>query len=199
MSIFLPDSPGLKNAKHRLLDWGGRLVPTLGGPVQTLTRLGTRSSVEYTLPSMPSEPDGRIWGMTLRQAKISGVIAPFLQDGLIVGTPGAIVVDGQGQSGTSLRIRGGAPGYVIRFGQAFSIVHGGRRYLYFAAQQIALDTNGKALLPIFPMLRAITSDGDICEFSRPLIEGSLTGNEVAWDVQTAPWTDIGTIRIDEDA
>lgn len=198
-SIMLPDKPGLSGAKIRLLDWGGRLIPWGGGVTQNLLRLGTRSGVEYKLPRMRSDPEGRLWGMKLREAKLSGVIVPFIQDGFDVGTPGEPVVDGDGQSGSILTVRGGTPNYGYRYGQAFSMIHEGRRYLHFVQATTLADSTGKATLPIFPMLRVIPDDGDVLEVAKPMIEGSLTGNEVAWDIGLEPYADLGTIRIDEDA
>ena len=196
--ILLPARPALKTDKVHMLDWGGQLVPSLGGPVQTILRLGTRHALEFVLPPMRSEPDGRIWAARLRMAKLFGALLPFGQDGLRIGSPGAIVVDGAGQTGMSLKVRGGTAAYAIREGQAFSIVHGARRYLHFASAQTILDSTGKATVPIFPMLRIIPGDGDVCEFGKPMIQGSLSGNEVSWDRQTAPWSDFGTITITED-
>lgn len=199
-SILLPDSPGLSGAKIRLLDWGGKLTPWGPGITQTLLRLGTRSGVEYKLPRMRSDPDGRIWGMKLREGKLSGVLVPFIQDGFRVGAPGqSVAVDGAGQSGSILVIRGLTSGYGIRYGQAFSLIHEGRRYLQFARAPARADAAGKVTLPIFPMLRVIPSNGDVLEFAKPMIEGSLSGNEVAWDIGLEPYVDLGAIRIDEDA
>lgn len=198
-SILLPATPGLSAAKIRLLDWGGKLTPWGGGVTQNLLRLGTRSGVEYKLPRMRSEPDGRIWGMKLREAKLSGVIVPFIQDGFVPGSTGAPVVNGTGQSGSTLQIKGLLPQYKFRYGQAFSLFHGGRRYLHFARAVLAADAAGTINLPIFPMLRIIPDDGDVLEVAKPMIEGSLSGNEVAWDVGLEPFVDLGTIRIDEDA
>ena len=197
-AILLPSSPALKTDKIHMLDWGGPLTPSLGGPVQTLLRLGTRHALEFVLPLMRADPDGRIWSSRLRMAKLFGALLPFGQDGFAIGAPGVIVVDGAGQSGMTLNVRGGTPSYAVREGQAFSIVHAGRRYLHFASAQMILDGSGKAAVPIFPMLRIIPTDGDACEFGKPMIQGSLSGNEVAWDRQTAPWSDFGTITIQED-
>ncbi len=83
-------------------------------------------------------------------------------------------------------------------GQAFSLVHAGRRYLHFVAAETIVGADGLMTVPIFPMLRVIPDDGDVCEFARPMIQGSLSGNQVKWSRQTAPWTDLGTITITED-
>lgn len=198
-SILLPDKPGLSGAKIRLLDWGGKLTPWGGGVTQNLLRLGTRSGVEYKLPRMRSDPHGRVWGMKLREGKLSGVIVPFIQDGFRVGAPGSPVVDGAGQSGSTLSIRGFTSRYGIRYGQAFSLIHAGRRYLHFAAANAVVGADGKIVLPIFPMLRVLPGNAAVLEFAKPMLEGSLSGNEVAWDVGLEPFVDLGVIRIDEDA
>lgn len=199
-SIMLPNSPGLSGAKIRLLDWSGKLTPWGGGITQTIQRLGTRSSVEYKLPRMPSEPTGRIWGMKLREAKLSGVIVPFIQDGFEIGAPGfAATVDGGGQSGMTIAIEGVTPSYPFYYGQAFNVMHGGRHYLQFVSEQTMVGADGKVTLQTFPMLRIIPTDGAQIKIADVMIEGSLSGNEVSWDVGLEPFVDLGTIRIDEDA
>lgn len=195
--ILLPVMSGLKTDKPKMIDYGGQLIAPNGGPTQTLMRIGTRHSYDITPPVMPAEPDGRIFATYLRLAKLYGVLFPFSQDGLRIGPVGNPVVDGAGQAGSTILLRNFTPGYTVRFGQAFSLVHNGRRYLYFAAQQ-AMAVGGTLELDIFPMLRTLPGDGAVCEFAKPLIQGSLSGNEVAWERQTAPWCDFGTITITED-
>lgn len=196
--ILLPSKPAVKVDSPIMIDWGGQLTPPNGGAVQTLLRLGTRHAWEITLPPMPTEPTGRIWAAALRQAKLFGALLPWTQDGFRVGAPGAPVVDGAGQAGSVLNLRGFTPRYPVRYGQAFSLIVGGRRYLYFAAADLAVGADGKLQLPIFPMLRKFPADGDTAEFARPMIQGSLGGNQVKWTRQTAPWSDFGTLTITED-
>lgn len=195
--ILLPSRPALKTDSPAMLDWGGALTPQNGGAVQTLLRLGTRHALEFTIPPMRTEPLGRIWAAKLRLAKLYGALLPFGQDGFAVGGPGAPVVAGAGQAGSMLSFRGFQPGYAVRFGQAFSLIHAGRRYLHFTADQV-ISIDGTLTLPIFPMLRVVPGDGDPCEFARPTIQGSLSGQQVKWTRQTAPWSDFGTISITED-
>lgn len=197
--ILLPAKPAVKSAKIRMVDYGGALTPSLGGSVQTLMRLGTRHAYEQTYPPIPSEPQGRIWSARLRLAKLYGAIAPFLQDGFRPGvSAGATVARTDGQTGTTLALSGFTPGYPIREGQAFNHIAGGRRYLYFAAAETLVAGDGTVTLPIFPMLRKVVAIGAAFDFDKPMIQGSLSGNELAWDVQTAPWCDFGTIVITED-
>jgi hypothetical protein len=197
-SILLPSSPGIRSAKPRLLDWGGRLVPILGGETQTLLRLGTRWSFEFVMPPLRTEPVGRNWVAKLAQAKLDGAIMPFIQDGFDVGAPGAVTVNGGGQSGSLLAVKGATAVYPFRPGQFFSLIHGGRRYLHMVTAQVIADDAGLATLPLLPMLRVIPDDGDVVDMV-PKIEGSLIGQDFPWDVLTTPHIDVGTVRIDEDA
>lgn len=197
MSIALPAKPGIKSARLRLLDWNEQLKPILGGVTQIVQRLGTRSSYEFTLPLMSAEPLGRLWASRLRQAKLYGALMPLVQDQFEIGTPGLVVVDGDGQTGSTLNVRGGNAYYAVREGQAFSIVHNGVRYVHYATADVKLSGAGAAALPIVPMLRFITIDGETCEFGQPMIEGTISGNELTWEVMTAPYVNFGTIRLDE--
>lgn len=196
--ILLPSKPALKTDSPTMLDWGGQLTPPNGGPVQTLLRLGTRHALEFTIPIMPTEPLGRTWSALLRLAKLYGCIVPFGQDGFDVGAPGTPVVDGAGQAGSALQLRAITAGYAIKIGQAFSLVHNGRRYLHFAAAQAIADGQGLVTVPLFPMLRVIPAAGAVCEFAKPMIQGSLSGNSVKWSRMSAPWSDFGTITVTED-
>ena len=196
--ILLPSRPLARVDKPRMLDWGGPLTPQLGGAVQTIMRLGTRHALDFTLPAMRAEPDGRIWAARLRMAKLYGALMPFGQDGLKIGLPGNPVVDGVGQYGMTLNIKSGQPNYYVREGQAFSLVTNACRYLYFASAATLFSNTGGAAVPIFPMLRLSPTDGDACEFGQPKIQGSLSGIEVAWTRPTAPWFDFGTLTITED-
>ena len=195
--ILLPSKPGLKTDSPTMLDWGGPLTPVNGGAVQTLMRLGTRHALDFTLPTMPTEPLGRQWAALLRLAKLYGALLPWGQDGFAVGAPGAPVVDGDGQAGSTIALRGLTPSYAVRIGQAFSLLHAGRYYLHFAAAQGIAGGDTRLALPIFPMLRVIPTDGDAFT-AKPMIQGSLSSNQVKWSRQTAPWSDFGTITITED-
>ena len=197
--ILLPSRPGPKAEKPRLIDFGGQLKPALGGPVQTILRLGTRHGIDITLPNMWAEPTGRVWSSRLRQAKIYGALWHWRQDGLAIGLPGAPVVDGGGQAGSAIALRGFRPGYAVREGQAFSLVSAGRRYLHFAGAPGVADGAGRLALGIFPMLRVIPADGDLCEFAQPIMQGSLSGNEASWDAPMGGYYNFGTITISEDA
>ena len=134
-------------------------------------------------PRLQPEPDGRIVMSALRQAKTVGALFAFPQPGLVIGNPGAPVINAGAQTGSTLQLRGFAPGYTVRNGQFFSIIVNGQRYLHHAAADTTADGSGAMALPIVPMLRVSPGDGNICEFAQPFIEGVLGGNTV--DVELA--------------
>lgn len=196
--ILLRASRGIKVARPRLIDFGGPLVPPLGGEVQTIQRLGTRHAIDITIPIMRTEPHGRQWAADLSLAKLYGAIVRVRQDGLDIGTPGAPLVDGAGQLGSVLHLKGFTAGYVMRYGQAVSLIIAGRRYFHKAAADTAAAPDGKMALPLFPLLRRSPANNDTAEVAEPKLQGSLSGNEIAWTEMTAPYHDFGTISISED-
>jgi hypothetical protein len=197
MSIMLPSAPGIRTAKPRLLDFGGLLTPAGGGAVQKLNRLGNRFAMDIEFPPTRTEADGRIFSTRLARALTLGVMCFVLQPGLIIGAPGSVLIDGNGQTGSTLNLKGFAAGYVVREGQFFSIIHAGRRYLHMAAEDLAASGGGTMVLPIVPMLRISPSDGDTVEFAAPIIEGWLSGNMAEWQLLLEPFTQISPITITE--
>ena len=189
MSILLPSSPGVRTAKPRLIDFGTVLNPPMGAVAQRLNRPGNRFGIDVTLPSSEATEDGRIFVSRLVQGLTQGVILRFPQD-TSVGVPGSPVVDGNGQSGMMLACRSFTPEYATKEGMFFSIIHGGRRYLHMIAGQVIVDSTGHAVVPIYPQLRIQPADGDVCEFRVPMIEGFLSGNQLEWQLQTAPYIDL---------
>ena len=98
------------------------------------------------------------------------------------GSPGAPVVDGAGQSGTSLAVRGLTPGYAVKEGFWLSIVDAdGQHYLHTATAPVRADTSGDATLSIAPMLRVPFADGAAVNLAVPMVEGFVDGNW-GWDI-----------------
>lgn len=196
--ITLRKKRGVKIAKPRMIDFGGAVVPPLGGETQTIHRLGTRHAIDITIPLMRTEPDGRNWAADLSLAKLYGAIVHVRQAGFKIGIPGNPVVDGAGQLGSLITLRGFTPGYAMRYGQWLNLTVGGILFLYRAAQMTIAAPDGRMTLPLFPMLRRSPEDGSVVGVADPKLQGSLSGNEVAWTELTSPFTDLGTISISED-
>lgn len=191
MSVALPLSPAPTEAEPTYLDWGGILRPIFGGSLQKLNRMGDRYAIDVTMPPMRMESTGRLWVADLILAQRQGAIFPWPQLDLVIGSPGAPVVDGTGQAGALINLRGFTAGYVVRKGQFFSIIHGGRRYLHMASAEMTAGGDGKiAALPIAPMLRVQPSNGAICEFAAPKIEGFIEGDARSWTLNVARFTGL---------
>lgn len=183
MAVTLPTTPSPSSASARLLDWGADQVPSLGGPAQRLSRLGSRFAVDYEMPPMEYET-AMAWIQRLLRGKTERVLIEFFQPGFSAGSPGSPKVATAATGGTSLSLKELSSGYRIKEGQFFSIVHGGRRYLH-SANADATATGGAATVGITPMLRTAISVNDVVEIATPMIEGTLSGDETGWTVNTA--------------
>jgi hypothetical protein len=98
------------------------------------------------------------------------------------GLPGNVLVNGGSQAGSTLNVDGATPNYVFREGQPFSILTGGKHYLYFVTTETAANGSGVAALPISPMLRKAPADNSPCHFGKPMIEGFIMGEEWRWEM-----------------
>lgn len=178
--IELPSLPAPVNAEPALIDFGGWVTPPLGGRTQRVDRLGNRFKIAVTMPPMPSQDVGRVFVRRLIAGKFEGVRMEYPLLSFAPGIPGNPVVNGNGQAGRSLAVRGFAPGYQVKEGQFFSHVHAGGRCLYVSDGNVTANGSGVAAVPISPMLRVQPADGDVLEFAQPMIEGFVRGEEWSW-------------------
>ena len=168
------------SASPAMLDWGGSMVPALGGQEQRVNRLGSRFMLAMVV-DFDTDEEARKFLQRLRRGKQEGAMMRFPQIGLTTGSPGSPLVDGAVAGGTTLPLKGLTPNYAIREGQYFSIIHSSRRYLYSAAAQAIADAAGEASVTIHPTLRVALSDNDVVEIARPMIEGVVDGDQVQWE------------------
>ena len=182
--IDLPDEPGPVSATPALLDFGAFLTPPLGGPLQRIDRLGGRFRISVSMPPLRGA-QGRVWVSRLIRGKSEGVRMPLPLQGFDPGAPGSPVVDTAGQAGSTLKLRGCTPNYIFREGQFFSVVTGGRHHLISVAAETIAGSDGKVTLPIHPLIRVQHLDGDVVHVGKPMIEGFVVGEELAWEMQLA--------------
>lgn len=183
MSVILPVTEYM-SAQPGILDWGGSLIPALGGPEQRVNRLGTRSTLTVTVePDPDDEAAGRILLQRLRQGKNEGVMMPWPQSGVPVGMPGAPLVDGAVAGGTTIPVKGLTAQYAVRIGMPFSIIIGGRRYLHFVDDQVIASAGGNVSLVVSPMLRKPLAGDEVIELEKPMIEGALEFEQ--WNIAAA--------------
>jgi hypothetical protein len=179
--IELPAWAVPNGAEPFLIDFGGITEPALGSEEQRIDRMGNRFGIAVTFPPFETRQQGRIIVSRLIRAKTEGLRIEYPLLDFDPGVPGAIAVDGGGQAGRSLIVRGATPHYAFREGQPFSIERAdGRHYLQFLDAEIVADAAGEAALPISPMLRDEFLDGAACHFAKPMIEGFVRGDEWRW-------------------
>jgi hypothetical protein len=180
--IELPDWAIPNGASPIYQDFGGFLIPGLGGTVQRLDAQGNRFGLAVTYPPFVAKDQGRIMVSRLIRGKTEGVRLEYPLLDFSPGVPGTVVVDGGGQSGRTLTVKGANPQYAFREGQPFSIEEDDRHYLHFVDEQVIADATGDAELSISPMLRIEPSNEAACHFSKPMIEGYIHGGEWRWQM-----------------
>lgn len=185
MTITLPTSPLAASAKPRLVANAVQTQPIVGGVVQRKARLGTRWALDVTLPPM-KYTTAMAWMADLASSETQEVVLTWPQPPGVVGDIGAPVVNGGGQAGSMLAVRGVTPGYVFAKGLFFSIYEPAtaRRYLHQVAGAVSADGSGNASLGLNPMLRLIPTNGAPLEFYTPKIQGWAQVSP-GWDIDTA--------------
>ena len=185
MAILLPAAPVPQRWTARALDWGGELVPLLGGETQRLNRLGDRFAIDVTLTPTQDAALAQAYISRLRRGRRDGALLPFPQLNLAIGAPGDVRVDGAGQAGSSLAVKAVGAGYAFREGQFFSLVCDGRRHLHSVSAAATAPGSGLLTLAIEPMLRVSPAANDVVEVAAPMIEGFVAGPEQGWTVDIA--------------
>jgi len=182
--VVLPDSPGPVSQEWRLLDFGTRLQPPTGGPVQILNRFGARYQVQVALPPMTGELAAQ-WIAALTKGVRDGVRWKLRQVGLELGLPGAPLVAGAGQAGFTLNIDNVTPNVAIGDGRMIAIITGGQRYVYMTASPVNASNTGTAALSLVSPLRVPPADNDVVEIGAPSIEGVLEEGGFGWSINAA--------------
>lgn len=178
MAIDLPPLPRLAACSVKLLRYGVDLRPGTGGPVQRSRRLGARYAVEVSLP--PLGPGAGTWLAALLRADAEETTVRLTFPQATVPDAGDVVVDGAGQTGTTLNVTGGE-GEILA-GSFFSVIVGGVSYLYATTAEATLGDD--LALGVAPMLRASPANGAALTFQGAVIEGLLQGEAIGWDLET---------------
>jgi hypothetical protein len=194
--VDLPNSPAPNSAQFSIVGSGGVQRGATGGASQIINRLGDHYKLAVTFPPLPNNDTGRKFVAGVVRARRLGLRMEFPLAGIDQGSPGAPVVDGAGQSGTSLNVRGLVAGYVCGQGFWLSIVKDGQHYLHNAYVQRVAGANGKATLGIEPPLRVPFPDGAAINLAQPMIEGYIDLG--SWDVSLAHHVGLG-FTIEESA
>lgn len=161
MAIALPQLPRLAKVTPRLIDYGGTLRSSTGGPEQRILRLGSRFAVDVELPPM-TEACAAAWiAARLRSVTTGETVVLTMPQ---TRTPAANAA-GAGTANSTVVTAAGL------VGQFFSVTAGGRNYLH---QMVAAGVAA-------PRLRA--SFAGTMEFVAPKLEGWLDGAEHGWTIE----------------
>ena len=180
--IELPEWPAPNGMSASLVDFGLTLGGALGGADQRIDRAGSRYKVELTFPPMHAD-QARVFVSRLQRAKSEGLRVPFPLLDIEQGSPGSPVVDGGGQAGTLLAVRGVRANYRWREGYWLSIeATDGQHYLHNVAANGVADGNGGGTIAIWPPLREAFPDGATVHLAKPMLEGLPEGDETSWQV-----------------
>ena len=177
--ITLPDGP--RTATGGLLDKS--LTQRSAGPGKTnrVMRKGSRYRFQVTMGPFYSEV-ARGLVADLIAAKSEGLRMSYPLQWSQSGC-GALQVDGAGQGGTTLNVKGGTPGFMVRKGFWFSVQdEDGQHYLYNVRSPVRIGADGKAALPISPELRHPHLNNAAVHMAKPMVEGFVDGEEWQWDM-----------------
>lgn len=86
------------------------------------------------------------------------------------------MVDGAGQYGRSLRLRGGIPGAGLKRGHKMTV----NEQLVSISAGFTFDGNGRAVVTFKPSLRLSPQDGAAVEMVRPTVLVALADSAVGW-------------------
>jgi hypothetical protein len=194
--IELPAGVVPVTASAALVDAGGVMRSPLNTAALRVNRLGSHYRVALTFPRIDDPALARVIVSRLIRAQQEGLRTwfPTPEDQPVAGD---VVVDGGGQSGKAIAVRGLYRQTAIREGWWLSIVDAlGRSYLHNIAGGVAADGNGRAVLPLSEGLRAPFADGAAVRLVSPPIEGIVEGDAREWSIDVERGVDF-TVTIEE--
>lgn len=171
MPLILPTTPRPSKMTPRPISARGETRPSSGGPVGRNLKPGTRWAWDLEYPPQ-SYVDSLAWDDLLSEDETC--VMDILQPGLVIGNPGAPLINGAGQSGRTLNLKGLTPGYGFRKGQWLSIILNGQRFAYKSSALATANGAGNMALPLRTMLRVPTINNALVEIAEPKAEGWVT-------------------------
>lgn len=190
--IQLPAKPIPNQMQPALLDYG---FMQRGASSLRVDRAGSRYRITFGFPPMFHE-EAAIFTSRFQRGKRQGIQirVPTLR---AQGFPGTPVVDGAGQSGSSIDLTGFNVGYAAKEGFWLTIVEAdGTAYLHTVATTAVADALGEMTLEIEPPLRAPFADGDTVEIGAPYMQGFVDGENFEWGVRTDRYVEL-SVTVEE--
>lgn len=198
MTIALPQLP--RDASYSMRPIKGAtsvLRPAFGGPRLPLARKGDHWAIDVEIGGLDPVCGAALVADLVRASgeTVTLALPQLVVDPALVTDP---AVYGGGQAGSLLTIDGLPIGYAVRKGRFFSVITGGRRYVYIVTAATVADGAGRATLAFWPMLRAGPADNDVVEFIAPRIEGFIDDGGT-FDTGLLPIATLKSFSIEERA
>lgn len=188
--ITLPSVPAPNDAQPQMIDFGANLRGALGSATVRVDRPGNRFRAAISYPLM-TPAQARVFVSRLLRAKATFLRLPWPLLGISQGAPGAPVVNGAGQAGTAIALRGLAPGYTFQEGFWISLLGGGRHHLHNVTNAVTASAGGLATVSIVPALRFPFPDGAVANVAQPMIDGFVDGHSTDWAIRVDRMVQIG--------
>jgi hypothetical protein len=174
MGVLIPWTR-IKDLTIRPRLFSGQQEGILGGEDLAVPRLGDRFAVDVVTTQLRQDAQSRELIALLMEATTADARIELRMPNQLRTIGSGIVIDGAGQTGSTLNLRGAYRQTEFVHGRFFSILHGGVHRVHMVRNRAVADANGRVALPIWPMLRFISTDADVCHFDQPMIEGQLIG------------------------
>jgi hypothetical protein len=189
VAFLLPALPLTADVVGEVVNNNASLRPTGGkGRSQTLLRPG-RFAVSVNISAQYEACANEWLAVHLRHlTEGPDVRLAWPRDG-VAGLPAGAKVDGAGQTGALLAVKGLDPGQVIKVFTPFSFISGGVSYMHRNTVAVVADGAGKATLSIGPVMRVSPADNLALNFTAPIIEGELDTGPLQWTFKR--WRTIG--------
>lgn len=188
--ITLPTTPAPNDAQTSMIDYGANLRGALGARTVRVDRPGNRFRAAISYPLMkPAE--ARVFVSRLMRAKSTFVRMPWPLLGISQGAPGSPVVNGAGQAGTAIALRGLTPNYPFLEGYWISLFGGGQHYLHNVTNAVNATAGGLATVNIVPALRFPFPDGAVVNVAQPMIDGFVDGESTDWAIRVDRMVQVG--------
>jgi hypothetical protein len=193
--IVLPASPKPNRMTVDYLDFG--FMQSRVAASVRVDRPGNRHRITVSWPREQMVPGSREdFTARLKRGKREGVQVniPLTAD---QGSPGTPVVNGAGQSGTTINLRGLTPGYVVARDFWLTIVRGdGVAFLHSVYAPVTANGSGLAAVQIEPALRHPFADGATVALQTPYVQGFLAGETFSYSIEEVKMTPL-SITIEE--
>lgn len=175
-----------------LVDKGGLQEPFLNGPVLRVNRLGLRMGATFIIPPKRYASDGAGLIADLIGAVQNGIVVPWPQPGIAVGSEGAPKVKTAVSGGTSLAIKGLPAAKALGKGWLITVncAANGRRYMHPLAAAATADGSGDATVTLAIPIRRAFAVNDVIEIAAPKLQGHLMDQRLSWEMSVDRMVDV---------